>query len=49
MSAQDNRSGQAFLRIGFEFLNLPGARLAQIQRYITRIERERKARDAGLG
>ena len=49
MSAQDNRSGQTFLRIGCEFLNLPGARLAQIQRYITRIERERKARDAGLG
>jgi hypothetical protein len=27
---------------------LSGARLAFIERYITRIERERKARDSGL-
>ncbi|MBK7646604.1 MAG: flagellar brake protein [Betaproteobacteria bacterium] len=36
------------LRIGCEFVNLPGTRLAMIERYITRIERERKARDSGL-
>lgn len=36
------------LRIGCEFVNLSGARLAFIERYITRIERERKARDSGL-
>ena len=42
------RDGQHHLRIGCEFVNLPGARLAFIERYITRIERERKARDTGL-
>lgn len=47
-SEQINRNGQPYLRIGCEFVSLPGTRLAQIQRYITRIERERKARDAGL-
>lgn len=36
------------LRIGCEFIDLPGTRLARIERYITRIERERKARDSGL-
>ena len=36
------------LRIGCEFVGLPGTRLAMIERYITRIERERKARDSGL-
>ena len=43
-----DRSGLHSLRIGCEFANLPGARLAFIERYITRIERERKARDTGL-
>lgn len=47
-STQENRNGQGVLRVGCEFLSLSGTRLAQIQRYITRIERERKARDAGL-
>lgn len=42
------RDGQHNLRIGCEFVNLPGTRLAFIERYITRIERERKARDSGL-
>ncbi len=42
------RNGYTFTRVGCEFVDLPGARLAQIQRYITRIERERKARLAGL-
>lgn len=36
------------LRIGCEFVNLPGSRLAFIERYITRIERERKAHASGL-
>lgn len=43
-----DRNGRHSLRIGCEFVNLPGARLAFIERYITRIERERKARDSGL-
>lgn len=38
------RTGQEYLRVGCEFINLPGTRLTMIQRYITRIERERKAR-----
>lgn len=36
------------LRLGCEFVGLPGTRLAMIERYITRIERERKAHDSGL-
>ncbi|HJW24573.1 MAG TPA: flagellar brake protein [Rhodocyclaceae bacterium] len=43
-----SRGGQEYLRIGCEYVNLPGARLNVIQRYITRIERERKAREIGL-
>lgn len=39
------RNGEHGLRIGCEFVNLPGSRLAFIERYITRIERERKAWD----
>lgn len=42
------KSGQAYLRVGCEFVNLPGTRLTMIQRYITRVERERKARADGL-
>lgn len=42
------RDGRHNLRIGCEFVNLPGNRLAFIERYIARIERERKARDSGL-
>lgn len=42
------RNGHTFTRLGCEFVNLPGTRLTMIQRYITRIERERKARLAGL-
>lgn len=41
-------SGEHNLRIGCEFVNLPGTRLAFIERYIARIERERKARASGL-
>lgn len=38
------KSGYSFLRAGCEFVKLPGARLTIILRYITRIERERKAK-----
>lgn len=41
-------TGAHNLRVGCEFVGLPGTRLAMIERYITRIERERKARDSGL-
>lgn len=44
--SSSNRAGQPFLRMGCEFVDLPGTALTLIQRYITRIERERKARDA---
>ena len=40
--------GEHNLRVGCEFVNLPGTRLAFIERYIARIERERKARASGL-
>lgn len=42
------KSGNRYLRAGLEFVNLPGTRLTLIQRYITRIERERKARLSGM-
>lgn len=42
------QSGQHSLRIGCEYIGLPSSRLAMIERYIARIERERKARDSGL-
>lgn len=42
------RSGNRYLRAGCEFVGLPGAYLTMIQRYITRVERERKARLSGL-
>lgn len=42
------RDGRHDLRIGCEFVNLPGTRLAFIERYIARIERERKARASGI-
>lgn len=43
-----SKSGQEYLRVGCEYVNLPGARLNIIQRYITRIERQRKAKETGL-
>jgi c-di-GMP-binding flagellar brake protein YcgR len=43
------KSGHRYLRAGCEFVNLPGSRLTTIQRYITRVERERKARLSGMG
>lgn len=42
------KTGQNYLRVGCEYVDLPGTRLSMIQRYITRVERERKAKAAGL-
>lgn len=42
------RSGSRYARVGCEFSDLPGLHLTVIQRYITRLERERKARISGL-
>ena len=42
------RSGARFFRVGCEFIGLPPSRMTLIQRYITRVERERKARLNGL-
>lgn len=42
------QSGHRSLRVGCEYIGLPASRLAMIERYIARIERERKARDSGL-
>lgn len=42
------RTGGQMTRIGCEYLGIRGAQLTSIQRYITRIERERKARQSGL-
>lgn len=42
------RSGAHYVRVGCEFTNIPNARLSMVQRYITRVERERKARLSGL-
>jgi hypothetical protein len=37
------RGGSRYVRVGCEFIALPGARMSMVQRYITRVERERKA------
>lgn len=42
------RGGSRYVRMGCEFMNLSGARLNMAQRYITRVERERKARLSGM-
>lgn len=41
-------TGAKSTRIGCQFINLPASMLTLIQRYIMRIERERKARESGL-
>lgn len=41
-------NGDHQLRLGCEFIGLPGTRLAMIERYITKLERERKAKETGL-
>lgn len=43
-----SKAGHPYLRLGCEFVSLPGTQLAMIQRYITRMERERKAKEADL-
>ncbi|WP_126444210.1 flagellar brake protein [Sulfuricystis multivorans] len=40
---------QARRRAGCEFVELPGPQQTLIQRYIIKVERERKARESGLG
>jgi c-di-GMP-binding flagellar brake protein YcgR len=42
------RGGARYFRVGCEFIGLAGARMNMLQRYITRIERERKARLSGM-
>lgn len=42
------RSGSRYVRVGCEFVGIPSSRLSMVQRYITRVERERKARLNGL-
>jgi c-di-GMP-binding flagellar brake protein YcgR len=43
------RSGSRVSRAGCQFVNLPGPMLTLIQRYILKVERERKARETGMG
>lgn len=43
------RSGAHMRRAGCEFIKLPGPMMTLIQRYIIKVERERKARESGLG
>ena len=42
------RSGAQVTRAGCQFSNLPGPMLTLVQRYIIKVERERKAREAGV-
>lgn len=42
------RSGGHVRRAGCEFVKLPGPMLTMVQRYIIKIERERKARESGM-
>ncbi|MBK7355557.1 flagellar brake protein [Propionivibrio sp.] len=42
------RNGARLVRLGCEFVGLPALRLTMVQRYITRIERERKAQLSGM-
>jgi flagellar brake protein len=42
------RSGAQVSRAGCQFLNLPGPMLTLVQRYIIKVERERKARESGM-
>jgi c-di-GMP-binding flagellar brake protein YcgR len=43
-----NRMGVVTKRAGCEFINLPGPMMTLLQRYIIKVERERKARESGL-
>ncbi|MBL8490219.1 MAG: flagellar brake protein [Rhodocyclaceae bacterium] len=43
------RNGVQVMRSGCQFERLPGPMLTLVQRYILKVERERKARESGLG
>lgn len=43
------KSGARVKRAGCEFVKLPGPMATLIQRYIIKVERERKARESGIG
>ncbi|WP_313950479.1 flagellar brake protein [Accumulibacter sp.] len=43
-----SRGGGRYVRVGCEFMALPGGKMGMVQRYITRVERERKARLSGM-
>ena len=42
------RSGSRVRRAGCQFIKLPGPMLTLVQRYIIKVERERKARESGM-
>lgn len=42
------RNGSRHVHIGCEYVGLPAPRMTMLQRYITRVERERKARESGM-
>lgn len=42
------RGGSRYVRVGCQFIALSGARMSMVQRYINRVERERKARLSGI-
>jgi len=42
------RNGSQYVRVGCEYVGLSPAKLTMVQRYITRTERERKARLSGM-
>lgn len=42
-------SGKTIRKLGCKFVNLPGAMDAAVQRYITKLERERNAKATGMG
>jgi c-di-GMP-binding flagellar brake protein YcgR len=43
------RTGAQVTRAGCQFIDLPGPMLTLVQRYIIKVERERKARESGIG
>ncbi len=43
------RNGMRVRRAGCEFIKLPGPMMTLIQRYIIKVDRERKAREMGMG
>jgi c-di-GMP-binding flagellar brake protein YcgR len=43
------RTGAQVTRAGCQFIHLPGQMLTLVQRYIIKVERERKARESGIG